>query len=112
MKKIKSVDYCNFCNKLAVNKDIYTIYQVIISTDKDEYIVGLLTIIPDLDKYLVSKVFHLSPTEVILLRPDILLEFLRGLDSFKDEEVINWGLEFSKICIICYEKYKKEVPER
>jgi len=63
-----------------------------------------------LDDYLMQKCYHLSGSQVILLRPDILKEFF--LHKFVPELPIFWYLCSHLVCSDCYVTYTKLVPIR
>lgn len=108
---MKKANFCDFCREIKVNKKFYTILRLLVKTNKDEYYWGLLDIISKLDKYLLKIYSHLSPTQVILLRPDIFINFLNTLFD-ENEIVIDFNFDFAKICEDCFEEYKLLVPER
>jgi len=108
---VKKANFCDFCREIKVNKKFYTILRLLVKTNKEEYYWGLLDIIAKLDTYLFKIYSHLSPTQVILLRPDIFINFLNTLFDEK-EIVIDFGFDFGKICEDCFEEYKLLVPER
>ncbi len=113
MKKIaKNVNFCNFCKKLSVNKTDYSIYRIGFVTNKGSYNVGILNIEDGLSRFLFEKGIRLSYTQVVLLRPDILLEYLKLKYNNGKEKVLNSFLYEAKICNICFDKYKLEIPIR
>ena len=109
---LKNISFCEFCKKLAINKDNYTIYRIGFNTNKTSYNIGIKNIEDKLNKYLVKKVIHLSATQVMIYRPDVLLEYLRYKYNEPEEEVLNTYLFGAKICTKCFEKYVKEIPLR
>lgn len=111
--KMKNVGFCDFCNKLQINKQIYSIYRLGFTTTLQFYTVGILNISEELGDYLIKRGCHLSATQVMLLRPDILLDFLRKKYNSPLEKVINAGLTEAEMCETCYNnEYIQEVPEK
>ena len=70
MDKIKSVGFCDFCQKLKVNKTHF-IYRLDFSTNQSDYNIGILAVSNELSDWLMEQGYYLSATQVILLRPDI-----------------------------------------
>ena len=108
----KKVGYCEFCKKLSVGKDIYTIYRIGFTTNRNFYTVGVLEVIDELNKYVFDKGYHLSSTQVILLRPDILITYLRKRYNKENEMVTDCSLFQAEACNKCYEEYKQEIPDK
>jgi hypothetical protein len=106
------VGFCDFCKEIKTGNAIYTVYRIGFFTNLNFYSVGILHVYDDLDKFLAKRHFHISPTQVALLRPDILLEFLQEKFNKEGERVKSCMLYGSEMCEKCYENYKKEVPER
>jgi hypothetical protein len=99
---------CDFCNKKKYKKS-YGIWKVLIQTESKTLEVGILTLLKDLNAYVLEQCIHLSGSEIILLRPDILLEFL--CIHYK-EKVLHFGYQEYIICNDCFEEYKKLIPAR
>lgn len=111
--KLKNISFCDFCKKLAVSKDNYTIYRIGFTTTKASYNIGLKKIIDGgLNEYVFNRATHLSTTQIILFRPDILLEYLRLTYNEKDEKVLSTYLYEAKVCTKCFEQIKTEIPEK
>jgi len=110
MSKEKAEDkiQCDFCKK---KKDsvFFSLSKLLIMTDKRVFETGLLSLVKDLNKYTIKKCIHLSGSEIILLRPDILVDFLQR--HYK-EAIVSYSFKSYKICSDCFEKYKPLVPER
>jgi hypothetical protein len=112
MDKTKDIKMCDFCNKLRFSKDSYNIYRIGFNTNKSNYNIGILEMQNGLNKYLFDNDIKLSTTQVILLRPDILKEYLSLKYNTKTEKVINSFLFEANVCNKCYENYKLEVPNK
>ena len=110
--KIKKIGFCDFCQKLQLNKQTYAIYRIEIITQYNSYTLSILKVIEELNDFLLKRGSHISSTQVILLRPDIMLEFLKEKYNIGLEEVNNYGLFQAEICEDCYKSYKEEIPER
>lgn len=110
MNELKS-DSCNSCKQDYNFMDLEVLYNLIINTThKKTYVLRLKNFLDELADYTFSKGYHLSASQILLLRPDILKEFLKF--KFKDEEVVLWYLDEVYLCTECYSKYKELVPER
>jgi hypothetical protein len=113
MNNIKAlkVGVCDFCDSLKVNKT-YFIYRIGFSTNIDEYNLGILKFSKNLADYLMKRGVHLSATQVILMRPDIVLQYLKEKYDNAKEKVLSFYLKDAEICHKCFEEYKKEIPEK
>ena len=67
---------CFNCSKTLNNKKVYILYSLIVNTNVRSHFIGLLKLIEGLADHLMDKYIHLSASQVILLRPDILEEYL------------------------------------
>ena len=103
-------DTCKGCQKSIVNKKIYIVYNVIVASNIQLRCFVLKSILEDLDDYAMSKGYHLSASQIILLRPDLFKEFLETI--LHPEEVYYWFLLENELCYDCFEKYKIKVPEK
>jgi hypothetical protein len=101
-------DICLSCNKEVVGGDFYLIYRLTVITNENTYHVGLQKFIEDLGLYSLKSGFHLSGSEILLLRPDIVKIYLNS--KYNKERVEFWFLKDFAICTHCYEFYKMEVP--
>ena len=101
---------CFNCNKGLKDKDVYILYSLIITTDIKTHFIGLVKLLDELDDYLMSKFIHLSGSQVVLLRPDILKEFF--IEKFKPERPMSWYLCSHLVCDGCFQKYTELVPVR
>lgn len=111
MNLVDKIKLCDFCSKLR--KRLYIIYQVGFITDENNhYYIGIINLEKKMSKYLFSRGCHLSTTQIVLLRPDILRDYLNNDYNIKNETVIHTFLQEAIICEKCYEKYKLEVPEK
>lgn len=100
-------DSCDFCSGL--NKT-YQCFSLVVYTNQDVYSWGMLAILKKMSQWCIDRMFHLSPSEIILLRPDILQEFLE--QNYKDEIIRRWLMSPSWVCLECIKTVKQKVPER
>ena len=107
----KNVGMCEFCNQLKVNQT-YFVYRLDFKTNLSEYNIGIIPLSEELGSWLIKKGIHLSSTQVVLLRPDITLEYLREKYDTLSETVLVYNLVEAEICYTCFKDYKDEVPER
>ncbi len=101
---------CEQCSKKIQTNELFVVYKLVVITNTQYHFVNLLRIIDELNDFVLEKGLHLSSSQIILLRPDILKMFLNK--KFFPEEVVFWFLCESEICSECYSKYKVTVPER
>jgi hypothetical protein len=106
----KDTVFCEFCTKLRLKTKKYTIYNIGIDTNLGFYTVGTMTIEEELNDYLLKKGSHLSGTQVILYRPDILKEFLKQKYDTEKEQISEVFLYPANICEECFEGMKKVIP--
>ncbi len=106
MKQTKTT--CDFCGEKE--KEVYCLYKFIYQTDKSMYDIGLVKLRDMMDEWILQKLYHLSPTEMLLLRPDLVNEFLKWYNP--KEDLITWYFSNYKMCPTCYEEYKNNIPER
>lgn len=100
---------CSQCNQKIEEGPFYLIYQVVASTPEKDYTIGMSRILSELNDYIASKFYHLSASELILLRPDIVLECLR---EKYEKEITGWYLKSDYICYECYDVYLELMPLR
>jgi hypothetical protein len=98
---------CEYCEQEISNKDYYYIYCLVVETKEEVHFVGLDTLIKNLSNYLMEKRCHLSASQIILLRPDILKEYLKTLVT---KEIERFYLKAYIVCYECFEQYKELVP--
>ena len=111
MTIMNDIKICNFCNKLR--KQTYSVYKVGFVTDNNhQYSIGMINLEKKMHKFLFDKGYHLSPTQIVLLRPDILQEFLSLHYNTKNEIVKSTSLQEAVLCKECFKQYKLEVPEK
>jgi len=111
MDSLNDVGYCDFCDKIKINKT-YCVYRIDFTTNLGDYNIGILAICEELADYLMKIGIHLSATQVILLRPDMMLEFLRRKYNTPTETVKEYSLAESEICYTCYQDYIEHIPLR
>ena len=109
---VNGVGFCDFCQKLKTNNKTFLIYRVGFKTNQGEFHIGILNICEELGDYLINRGCHLSSTQIMLLRPDIMLDFLKEKYNTNTETVKEYHLCEAEICSICFDEYVKKVPER
>jgi len=106
MDNIKNCDYCGYEAKIG---EFHYIYCFVVETDKqEEHYIGLEKVLNELSEYLMDKKCHLSASQIILFRPDIVKEYLAT--TFLDCKVIDFHFQRYVICMECYEDYVKLMP--
>jgi hypothetical protein len=103
-----AIEKCKSCNKKLTIKNCNGLYRLHAITDKDAHQIGILTFLDELGNYLMRREVYLSASQVLLLRPDIVKEFLNI--KLRPEKIKLFFLEEAEICDGCYEEYKKIVP--
>ena len=99
---------CDYCGKNLHLPELYIIYQLGAETDTKIPNIGLQRILEDLGDYAMKKGYHISASQIFMLRPDIMKEYLT--ESLKDKVELCY-LETKLICYACYEEeYIKLVP--
>lgn len=112
ISKDKMVGLCDFCNRPRLYINTYFVYRLGFVTTIKEYNIGILNISNEFGTWLINRGSHLSSTEIMLLRPDILLEFLKEKYETPNEKILKSFLFEAEICKDCYIKYLTEVPEK
>ena len=108
MDKIK---LCDFCKKLKKNN--YNVYQVGFQTDNGHtYYIGVVNLERKMSQYLFDRGCHLSATQIILLRPDLLHDYLSNNYNTNNETIEKTFLQEVVICEDCYKRYIEQVPEK
>ncbi len=97
---------CSFCNSQK-GEFSYSLSKFYIKVKNKTIEKGIMTLLKELNRYCLDNCLHLSASEIILLRPDILLEFLKM--QYKTD-ILSYCFKDYRICSICFEKYKKLVP--
>ncbi len=100
---------CHFCGTTTDTQYFY-LYKFVLQTNRATSEMGLLAIFEQMNKWILDKMFYLSASEIILMRPDLVNDFLGW---YKPDEVVkSWYFTNFAICTKCYETYKTKVPER
>lgn len=89
---------CRFCGKL-LNKNIHIIDEIYIVSNDDIEVIRIDKFKELLDNWASKKYYHLSATELILLRPDIVTNFIR--EYIQDKDAVWFGRPLL-ICDQCY----------
>lgn len=106
--KNQEVLHCSFCDKHDFEQ-MFSLSKFVVRTKEKTIEKGILSLLKELNRYCLDKSLHLSASEIILLRPDILLEFLK---IHYNSEILSYQFQDYKICNNCFKNYKKLVPER
>lgn len=101
---------CEQCGRKVTHKELYVTYKVIVVTNIQYYFVDMKHLIDELGDFTVEKGYHISASQIILLRPDLLKNYLSK--KFYPEEIIFWFLCEKEVCDTCFEKQKLLIPER
>jgi len=98
---------CEFCNK--TEEEGFYIYVLIVETNKQVAYIGLNKVVEGLAEWITDKYYHLSASQIILFRPDIVKEYLQGLYN-EEEKVESFYFQKYQICTKCFETYKEIMP--
>lgn len=101
-------DRCVQCGNIIFNKEVYIVYKLVVVTNVKAYFIGLIKLLEDLSNYAMSRRFHLSSSQILLLRPDVMKKFLN--QKFYPERTIYWFLDEYELCDKCFSEYAKLVP--
>jgi len=99
---------CDYCKNEIVGRDYSFVYSLGIETDRGKQFIGLITLLDGLADWLMDKRVHLSASQVVLLRPDILKNYL--IFILGEEVLLEFALIQFAICETCLEEYKVSVP--
>ena len=99
---------CEFCNEELKGDEFYLVHCFVVDTDKDTQYIGLRKMSNDISDYIMSKNYHLSATQVLLFRPDIVKEFLETI--YTDTRIIGFRFTPYVICYECFEEWKELMP--
>lgn len=107
MKKTEPL--CDFCNHNKAS-DFIVVFHVVVATDRSVYSISMPKMIENLQKWLDPKWLHLSASQALLLRSDLVKAHLD--DIFKGEKVAGWTFLPKTMCDKCFKVYDKTVPIR
>lgn len=107
MAKKKIVDRCKICTS-ELKEDLTLVYQLLVFTSRTSYCIGIQKILEELGNYAMEKGYHLSASQIILLRPDVLREYLQK--KYPKEQIGAFILKENEICMKCYEEYCQMIP--
>ncbi len=71
---------------------------------------GIVSMLEKISDWILKRMYHLSASQILLLRPDLVREFF--IDYKRGEEIKSWFFEEYFICPECYKDYKSHVPTR
>jgi len=102
---------CKYCDKELQGNEFHYIYRLLVATDKQLHYIGIQKILEEIAEYAMNKGYHLSASEIILLRPDVVKAYLE--ERIKGEKILFYFLQESEICYECFEtEYVNMVPLR
>ena len=99
---------CDFCYTNKVNT--YGLCKIILKTNIAVYEISMSHLLEKVANWAMSKLYHLSASQIVLLRPDLLYEFFK--EDRKNEQIKSWMMKEYVICFECYEHYKEQVPAK
>lgn len=99
-------------NQLIFNDVYYYIQVLTILTDGDPVVMSIQKFGEISYKWLFDKGIHLSATELLLIRPDLITDFLLEYQEESGIKCCGWFLSPIILCEKCYREYTKEVPEK
>lgn len=100
---------CKYCDKELVENEFYYIYRLLVATDIQLHYIGIQKLLDELSNFAMKKSYHLSASQILLLRPDVVKCFLS--EKFEGEKPLFWFFQESEICYECFEKnYINIVP--
>lgn len=99
---------CEFCENNTEVGEFHVLYTLVVTTDKQTQYMGLFKFSEGLADYLMDKNYHLSASQCILFRPDVVLEYVKLL--YSGEEVKFLYLEKYITCLKCFEEFKVLMP--
>jgi hypothetical protein len=102
---------CSFCN-YNVSDELLTVYSVVVITDKNVYRVGVPRMLEDLENFLRDKYYHLTASQILLLRPDVVKSFMVAQFKEKGEVVTGWTFSADLVCGKCFKIWERNVPLR
>ena len=100
---------CSFCHQRP-KSTIYAVYKFIVYGRDNVYVIGLKTLLEGLGKWAMEQMYHLSASEILLLRPDITLKYLKEIKPL--DEIKGFSFQENKICQSCYLNYAEAIPLR
>jgi len=105
-QKTEPLALCQFC--YASQKIAYYLYKIVIKTDKRTFEVGLVKLMNDINAWAMKKMLHLSASQLLLLRPDIINKYFQ--ETYYKHKLLSWYFKEYVICKECYKDYAKNVP--
>lgn len=99
---------CAYCEDILENNDYYLIYCLKVETDIHVHYLGIMKLMDEVSEYVMNKSYHLSASQIILLRPDIMKVFLE--ERFGGEKVNYFHLKAYIVCYNCYTEYQDMIP--
>lgn len=99
---------CDFCEEMVEKGKYYYIYCLSVETDKQMHFIGLQKLLSGLADYVMEVKTHLSASQILLFRPDILKEYLSK--NIMGESVVDFCLWKYVVCDECFIEYIELVP--
>lgn len=105
------IETCKYCDKSLSKNEFYYIYRLLVATDVQLHYIGMQKLLDELSQFAMDKSYHLSASQILLLRPDVVKCFLS--QKLQGEKPLFWFLQESEICYECFEEhYTNQVPLR
>jgi hypothetical protein len=107
-EKKEETQSCKYCKAKIEEGNFFLIYNLAVATDKEMRFIGLQKLMDELANYAMKKGYHISASQIILLRPDVVKEFLSL--KYKGERIIFFYLSEYECCYTCFGHYSECVP--
>lgn len=103
------ITICDFCK---IQKPVtYTLFKLVLQTNCSVTQFGMSNLFEQMENWnMKTNMYHLSASQMVLLRPDLLLEFFKYFKS--NETIVTWFMKAFVVCKDCMEVYKETVPAR
>ena len=92
---------CEYCGRWIEKTDLVIINEIHILTKDDIKMLRIDDFLNQLQNWCDKKMYHLSASQIMLLRPDIVGEFAREMTN--DDGI--WLIHPLTFCQSCYNKY-------
>ena len=100
--------FCENCDTLLNERKFFVISRVEIIAQEGIKEMKIDKFVEELEKWAFSKYYHVSASQIILFRPDIVTKFIKE----KEGETTFWFIKPIYLCEKCYEKWKTKHPVR
>jgi hypothetical protein len=100
---------CDFCENETEDGKFYYTYAVLVDTDKRVLYKGLNRVLEELADYLMGKNYHLSASQCLLFRPDVVNAYLQTTLA-TDEKIQVFYFKKYAICVECFAELANIMP--